>query len=556
MAVNRFWGETPVAQYTPMARETFQEMAYGPQIMYQREQDAISKLDAMNEAKNTLTSVLGENAGKTEQFNQKYASALAALQKEGATQRNIDELRKVKELYASEVKPQEMFLTDREKKAEMYYKAKADANNILLGADPTKVKYDDYRRDPSSMEFSVLGRDKLFTYGQQGAKDIKAAFTKQYPDKYGFMHVQEGFSNPAEAMDAYAKNVNGFKDRVEQKVKELSSANGAAGNPIVEDVVRQGLINGVVGEHKMMGIPGWGEMMRNSGQTEAVPAVSPYITKDPQASPSDKSFDIAASMPHMKAALNNSVLERKDLVSKGITSIDKLNEVIARLESESNITEPVKSAKGFVDTAAAIVQSADRALNVPFEYMTGEHKDKAYNGIKLSDLKDIRDKINQGLMGTSEYATDMLIKPNRELIALDAKLDPRIKSSIDAAEQDLAGLIDNYVRDDIGTYGATKESDLEAMKAFSKAPKSKRHVVFDGIRVNSGTGFPTVVATLVDETAKKGSPEEKVALHLPAGETLRLMTAIRALGQGDPEIDQYIAKMSEYYKHAAKFPSK
>ena len=66
MAVNRFWGQSQPAEYSPMS---LQELAYAPSILYQREQDMNTNIDAMNQASSTLKSMLGSYAPKTEEFD-------------------------------------------------------------------------------------------------------------------------------------------------------------------------------------------------------------------------------------------------------------------------------------------------------------------------------------------------------------------------------------------------------------------------------------------------------------------------------------------------------
>jgi len=91
---NRFWGEAPIAQYSPMS---MQETMFGPETLYKRDQALSAEMDALNESKMSLEGVLGSAAGKQDEFNQAYKEAMAGILKDGANQMSIEKAKRAKQ---------------------------------------------------------------------------------------------------------------------------------------------------------------------------------------------------------------------------------------------------------------------------------------------------------------------------------------------------------------------------------------------------------------------------------------------------------------------------
>jgi len=90
---NQFWGQAPIADYTP---KTQAEILGVPRELYARDQALEAQMDALNEANLSLQSALGPAAGKQTEFTNAYQNILKRITTEGATKRNLDEAKNVK----------------------------------------------------------------------------------------------------------------------------------------------------------------------------------------------------------------------------------------------------------------------------------------------------------------------------------------------------------------------------------------------------------------------------------------------------------------------------
>ena len=566
MADNIYWDQNPVAVMPTMPTQSLQELAYAPQIMYEREKDAVAKMNALNESKNTLNAVLGDKAVLPEKFNAEYQAVLDEINKTGATPRNIERASKLRSLYATEVKPIEKFATDREKWIEAYMKEAMDQNNIIVGSKPSDVTYDQYKSNPSSLQFSVLGRDKLMSQGLLNGKEIAKSHTREWNTSDGYHHIQEGFGSAAEAMNAYQNNTNKFRDQVESRVKDLASAAGAAGHPEVEASIRQGILSSVVGDQKIMAIPGWGTGARGgAGQQRDM---TQLITETRMGAPTDKPYETVKRMPEMSAARTDLVLKNPDLTSRGISSAEDLDSVISFLENSQYITEPFKSAEGLSGMADAALQTAGRAVGTAASFLAGEYKEPSYSGLKLSDLKAYRDKIDSSAQGHEWYAGETLLRPNAVVASYNPELYAAIKKSEEAVGADINSTIESYSTNRTGVWGATTQDGQKALKKFAKLDPSGREVIFKGVRVNAvdetdssgkrtgrlmGSGYPTVIVELFDKDKKTG---DEITMHLPWEETSRALYSVARLSQNNPDqaarMQQYIDLMQKYYQQEAQ----
>ena len=561
MAVNRFWGQTQNAQFDPLS---MQELAFAPQQMYQREQESLAKMEALNESKNTLNAVLGDKAVVPEKFNAEYQQVLDDIQRNGANSRNVDRANKLKSLYATEVKPIEKFAADRMKWDEMYMKEAMDKNNIVLGDRPTTKTYEEYRKNPDALQFSVVGRDKLMSQGLINGKEIAKSLTKEWNTGDGFHHIQEGFSTADEAMDAYKNNKGGFRDQVESRVTDLAAANGGVNHPEVEASIRKGILSSVVGEQKIVGIPGWGTGMRGGNNMRDTTSL---IHETDMQSPADKPFETIRKMSHVKDAINNYISSNTELVNKGIKSSDQLDAIIDELDNEGKITEPLKNASGIMGMVDAAIETGTRAADKGLSFASGEYKEPNYNGIPLSDLKMMRGAIDKAVQGNIGYSKDVMIRPNMQMASWNPELYNGIERSLQSTGDDINSTIGSYATDDRGIYGATTSEGQKALKEFADLPLSKRSISVKGVRINAspdeksgqmiGTGYTTVVVDLVNKDAKKGEKgSQEVILHLPPQETQRAMTTIARLSANNPQdfekMDKYIKASNAYYTHENK----
>lgn len=244
---NRFWGNAPIAEYSPM---TMQESMFGPRELYNRDQALTSQVDAMNEANLTLQGALGEAAPKQEEFTRKYNEVLNKISKEGATQKNVDDARQLRQLYATQVLPMQDFAKTREKWGAEYSKARMDKDNIIDGTNPLEKSFDEYRKDPNALNsFQVVSRDKLTGLGAAYGKNYAQGVTDR--DKsdldLGIMNFVHGFKTQDDAFKAYQSDPK-FKGLVDAQVREIAKSRGLdPTHPEVRDAITGGIMSGVVG---------------------------------------------------------------------------------------------------------------------------------------------------------------------------------------------------------------------------------------------------------------------------------------------------------------------
>jgi hypothetical protein len=244
---NRFWGNAPIAEYSPM---TMQESMFGPQELYKRDQALTSQVDAMNEANLTLQGALGEAAPKQEEFTKKYNELLSKISKDGATQKNVDDARQLRQLYATQVLPMQDFAKTREKYGAEYFKARMDGDNIIDGANPLEKSFDEYRKDPSALNsFRVVSRDKLTGLGVAYGKNYAQGVTDR--DKsdldLGIMNFVHGFKTQEDAFKAYQSDPK-FQGLVNAQVSEIAKSRGLdPTHTEVRSAITGGIMSGVVG---------------------------------------------------------------------------------------------------------------------------------------------------------------------------------------------------------------------------------------------------------------------------------------------------------------------
>jgi len=306
---NRFWGNAPIAEYSPM---TMQESMFGPQELYKRDQALTSQVDAMNEANLTLQGALGEAAPKQEEFTKKYNEVLNKISKEGATQKNVDDARQLRQLYATQVLPMQDFAKTREKWGAEYSKARMDGDNIIVGTSPLEKSFDEYRKDPSALNsFQVVSRDKLTglgaAYGKNYAQGITGRDTTDLD--LGIMNFVHGFKTQDDAFKAYQTDPK-FKSLVDAQVNEIAKSRGLdPTHSEVRDAITGGIMSGVVGGMERAPVSAQYMKENYKGKNGAKETRTDFIDQEDSSTlnilqPSDDVLTLAAENPVKKEQLD------------------------------------------------------------------------------------------------------------------------------------------------------------------------------------------------------------------------------------------------------------
>lgn len=256
MAGNRYWDQAPIATMTAMPRASMQDLAMAPSFKYAQEQKALDEAYQLNNMADSLSASLGDKAVVPSKFKEDYNAFLADVDKNGINSRNIDAARRLKNIWTTEVKPIEMFASERSKYNDAYMKASMDQNNLILGKTPADVTFDEYKKNPNAFQFSTIGKDKLYTYGAKAGDEWKTGQTaKTVLDQYGRLHDQKGFSNPQEVATAYSSD-KAFAGLVEDNIKKVMQANGiSTDNQDAASAIRTGMMSQMVGKDDVQNAP-------------------------------------------------------------------------------------------------------------------------------------------------------------------------------------------------------------------------------------------------------------------------------------------------------------
>ncbi len=277
---NRFWGEAPIAQYSPTS---MQEAMFGPETLYKRDQALSDEMDALNESKLSLQGVLGSAAGKQEEFDQAYKEAMDGIAQNGATRVNIDKAKKAKQLYAQHVLPMQEFAKQRQAYGAEYAKLIRDKENIVDGVNPLEKTFDEYMKDPNSLNsFQTVSRDKLASMGMLYGKEYADGIVEKrdYTDAdLGIVNVIKGFKNAGDAFKAYASDPT-FKSLIDAQVSEIAKGRGVnPNNPEVRSAITSGIMSGVVGKTERLPISA--AVMKKMLGEDGSENVGSYIKMEP-----------------------------------------------------------------------------------------------------------------------------------------------------------------------------------------------------------------------------------------------------------------------------------
>lgn len=538
MAVNRFWNQSPQAEYSPMS---MQEMTYAPQIMYQRDQDLTSKVDAMNEASATLKSMLGDKAGKTEEFDAQYKNILDKISREGTTKQNIDRAKSLRQMYIQEVLPQEAYAKKREQLGAGYMKDKSNMNNIIVGTNPFDVSYDQSRKDPNAMQYQVAERDKLLQHGALIGKQYSESEMSQQPDEWGFLVTKKGFGTAEEAMKSYQSDPK-FKQWVDDQTVLATKASGLTNpNEDALNTIKSGIMTTVVGGTERNALPA-GYYKGKEGQSAGVVTMEKEVT----ATSAPKDFNQLIAVPEVKQAVNKNIYQQSGGKYKSLEELD------AAINSKSNIEE--NRAKildqylkaGTNPTAAAYAVQSMQAPELQDFNKT------------VKEAKEIRSNIEKTTVGSNAFAQDMRYKPNYTVIgALPPEFQKTVTDVEDGISRDMTEQFCNLSNNKSTKYGGVTEDDKDLIKKFSELKDPNKKVKLQEVRVNAvpiadgkdvGSGEPTITFNLIGKDGKDDAGGT-VTVRLPRHLTDKVFTLVDLLSSTHPTTQITQQKLHQVYNN-------
>ena len=544
MEINRFWGNTPVAHYTPTS---MQEAAFIPQQMYQREQELTNKVDAMNEANATLKAMLGDKAGKTEEFNAGLKDITDKISREGATQRNIDLAKNLRQSYLKEVLPQEAFAKKREQLGAGYMKDVANTNNIIVGNNPLNVSFDQAQKDPNAMQYQVAERDKLLQHGALIGKQYAESEMSQQPDDWGFLVTKKGFGTAEEAMKTYQTDPK-FKQWVDDQAVLATKARGLSNpNEQALDAIKSGIMSTVVGGTERNPLPAGYYKNIKTGDNAGVVTMEKEVT----ATSAPKDFNQLIAIPEVKQEVNKEVSRQSGGKYKSLEELDTaINSKSNIEENKAKILDQYLKAGTNPTAAAYAVQSMEAPELQNFNKTVRE-------------AKEIRSNIEKNTVGSSAFAQDMRYKPNYTVIgALPKEFQNTIKDVEDGISTDMTQQFVNLADSKSTKYGGVTKDDKDLIKQFIELKDPNKKVKLQEVRVNAvpigdnkevGSGEPTITFNLIGKDSKnkdfgdKGTPT--VTVRLPRHLTDKVFTLVDLLSNTHPATKVTAQKFHQVYNN-------
>lgn len=553
MAVNRFWNQSPVAEYKPMS---MQEMSYAPQMMYQREKDLTGQVDAMNESAATLKTMLGDKAATTDKYNQQYQDMVNIISKQGATPQALEKAKSLRKTFIEEVKPQEEFAKQRQVMYGQWLKDKSDPSKIIIGENPLNVGYNDWFKTKMLQPHQVADRDKLIAYGAKMGNEWATGNTKEVVNKYGQLEVHKGFKTSAEAMNAY-QNDPKFKEWVDSQVGLVAKGqNIDPSNPEVADAIRGGIMSSTVGGMQLHNLPS--EYLKGmfSGEKAQPSEGFSFIGFTPTARPADKPDEALINSPAGKQAINAQI--KAELGQYGVSTLEDLD---AKINSITDKTE-YNTSKIQKDYAARLASGADPrsiATGVIAENQPGVNSQK-----KLKDeLIAKRESIIGKLKSNPDYATDLSIWHEPSTLRMVSK---ELRDMSEDVSKDLSEGVQRNIADygsgKKTTYGGVSPDYRDSLVEFNKNEDPDKKMILKDVRVNAipdrqsgvirGSGYPTAVFDLYWKDGKTPKHKE-VVMHLPQNEMNKIFSLSKNLsryGNANEQqmLNDLIYASEEYYK--------
>lgn len=196
MAISRF-DRRRGFKFNPLSME---ELSYAPMLLRQQEDQLneriIADADSLAGLFNTGDSTIENSATG---WNQQLDELAGLLTKEGYNSSAADQYNNLRRTYSQKIVPMKQYIEQRNLRNQDIQKYKADANNIMIGAD-TPMSYDDWSKNGNKFsDYSVENRSNLYNKGREvGAKFATAlsnpeiTATKAGENLVGYLQAKYG----------------------------------------------------------------------------------------------------------------------------------------------------------------------------------------------------------------------------------------------------------------------------------------------------------------------------------------------------------------------------
>lgn len=354
---NRFWGDAPIAEYSPMS---MQEMMIGPQTMYNREQELKAQVDAMNESQMTLKAALGDAAPVQDGFSSKYQELLGKISKSGATPQLMEEARNLKKTYINEVVPVESFAKARQQAIDTHAKLSMDGSKIVVGAKPSDISFEQWKKNPGALEsFKAVDKGEIGKMSVMAGKNLQSQFggvDDSMVQRYGILGVVTG----AKSIDDHNKKMVSdevYRDNFNKTKEDIAASQGVdLLNKDVDAFITSNIVNNIIGNVQPIKLTKE-EMQQYVGKdAPGLKQGDPMIVKvnetAPMPSPKETPLKLAHLHPGVKAEAERYLSSISNGKYKTIEALDKdLNAPDVLGDKKSQIVTPygVTASMGSID---------------------------------------------------------------------------------------------------------------------------------------------------------------------------------------------------------------
>lgn len=567
MAVNRFWNQPQTAEYSPMS---MQELSYAPEIMYKRDEDLTAKVDAMNEAQATLSSMLGDKAGKNEEFKAGYQKLSDRINREGATKANLDLAKNLKQIYIKEVLPQEQYAKTWESTLASQMKDRSDSNKIIIGPDVKGVTYDQWRKDPTAMQYQVAERDKAMQVGRLQGNAWKSGNQRfMGVDEAGKAIYQEGMVS---AEEVARRDVPGdpYHEWVNKQVEIARDGMGVKSpNPELDSSIRAGILMDSVGKQSRETISEY-ERDRMAGKVNgsAMPSgikvvdFTPMPVTPAEAPGSNFKVDKENMLlePGMKTEYDKQISVKSGKYFSSIEALRAERERIENLREDARKSDQPISQGSISGMGFSVSTKSPKTMEAI--------ADADFRLKRLDEIESATDASFYGASGWDKSVSIGLNKTNSSWLKPEEQ--KAVSGSIEGAGEDISKYFSTFSeQSDKSKYGGVSPADIEKINQATDKSKSLGNVkaTYRDLRVNgdvvrdkdgkivgvNGTGqmWGVFDLTYTDKSTKKDVSLYDVVMKLPPSMTEKLMIPLEVVAahHNSDDSEQLRAFRSSYNKY-------
>jgi hypothetical protein len=552
MAVNRFWGQAPVAEFTPTS---MQEASFIPQQMYARDKEAQAQIDAMNESNMSLKSMLGDKANTAQDFEDKSQNIMGKLASQGSSPQLLDQLRGLRQTYIQQVVPMQEFAKQRQEQYSQMLKDKSNNDKIVMGQSPLDQSFDQWNKNGKILNpYQIVDRKELLTQGMINGKQWAESVdpndpTKSWVDiKTGELNTVKGFKNADEVPVAY-QNDPKFRNWVDARTQEIAQSHGVKdANPDVLNTIRSGIFSSVVGGIERKSLPG--EILKNylhgnvPMQKPTLATINPTEVSNMQVGSTES---LLKNSPELLRDVDSRVSSLTGGRFKTLSDIDKNID-------EWKASNPMGPSNALVAGRLAPNRSAVgmRRIIMPDN---------------IQSLQDIKDNVLKYAEESKDWKNSLNISPDWVGAAKGGEdMKKYINNYSEAIGDNILSEYPNLGNND-AQWGGANQTDIDAIGksnedgTFLSDKSSNRKISFKGLNINLGHGAPVMELGLsYDDKSGKVKNEVKdktVYVRVPykhAISAANLFTKEELLGGTNPNdpntlaIANAVNLMKRYYE--------